>query len=110
MSLPWISFFLVMFHFAATTDTSAAQVGSISEGREIARQMCADCHLLGDEAGLSTHANAPTFKDIANTPGMTGAALRASWQNWHKNMPNLIIAGEEADSLVAYILSLRKTD
>jgi hypothetical protein len=25
-------------------------------------------------------------------------------------MPNLVITGEEADSLAAYILSLRKTD
>jgi mono/diheme cytochrome c family protein len=95
---------------ATIVGVNAAQVGSVSEGREIARQMCAECHLLGEEAGLSTNANAPTFKDIANTPGMSGAALRASWQGWHKNMPNLIIKDEEADSLVAYILSLKKMD
>jgi hypothetical protein len=41
---------------------------------------------------------------------MTGAALRASLQNWHKEMPNLILAGEEADSLIAYILSLSLSD
>jgi mono/diheme cytochrome c family protein len=91
-------------------NASAAQVGSIEEGHQLARQLCAECHLLGEEAGLSTNANAPTFRDIANTPGMTGVALRASWQSWHKNMPNLIIKGEEADSLVAYILSLRNSE
>ena len=93
---------------ATITSTKAAQVGSVEEGHKLAREICSECHLLGEEAGLSTNANAPTFKDIANTPGMTEAALRASLQSWHKNMPNFIIRGEEADSLVAYVLSLKK--
>jgi hypothetical protein len=92
------------------TSTRAAQVGSVEGGHKLAREMCSECHLLGEEAGLSMNANAPTFKDIANTPGMTEAALRASLQTWHKNMPNLIIGGEEADSLVAYVLSLKKAE
>jgi mono/diheme cytochrome c family protein len=96
--------------FLLATTARAAQVGSVQQGHQLAREFCAECHLLGEEAGQSTNANAPTFKEIADTPGMTGAALRASWQSWHKNMPNLIIKGEDADSLVAYILSLRKPD
>ena len=92
------------------TSARAAQVGSIEEGHKLAREMCAKCHLLGEEAGLSTNANAPTFKDVANTPGMTEAALRTSFESWHRDMPNLIIRTEEADSLVAYILSLKKAE
>jgi mono/diheme cytochrome c family protein len=88
----------------------AAQVGSVREGHRIAREICAECHLLGEEAGRSTNADAPTFKEIANTPGMTSAALKASFQKWHEDMPSLIIKGEEADNLVAYILSLKKGD
>ena len=94
-------------HVGLIAGAAAAQVGSVSEGLQLAREVCAECHLLGSEDGASNNANAPTFKDIADTPGMTGAALRASLQSWHKNMPNLIIKGEEADSLVAYILSLK---
>jgi mono/diheme cytochrome c family protein len=88
------------------TSAQAAQVGSAEQGHQLAREKCAECHLLGLETGKSTNAAAPTFKEIAETPGMTGAALRASLQSWHKDMPNLILAGEEADSLIAYILSL----
>jgi mono/diheme cytochrome c family protein len=101
---------VIAFHAATIASAGAAQVGSVSEGLQLARAICADCHLLGPEEGNSNNASAPTFKDIANTPGMTGAALRASLQSWHKDMPNLIIKGEEADSLVAYILSLKTTD
>lgn len=92
------------------TSTRAAQVGSVEEGHKFAREICSECHLLGEEPGLSINANAPTFEDIANTPGMTETALRTSLQTWHKNMPNLIIRDEEADSLVAYVLSLKKTE
>jgi mono/diheme cytochrome c family protein len=92
------------------TSAQAAQVGSVEQGHRLAREKCAECHLLGVETGKSTNAAAPTFKEIAATPGMTGAALRASLQNWHKEMPNLILAGEEADSLIAYILSLSLSD
>jgi mono/diheme cytochrome c family protein len=85
----------------------AAQVGSVEQGHLLARQMCAECHLLGEEAGSSNNETAPTFKEIADTPGMTGVALRAAWHTSHNNMPNLIITGEDADSLAAYILSLK---
>lgn len=101
---------LIACHAVLIGSAGAVEIGSASEGLLLARAICAECHLLGTEEGSSNNANAPTFKDIANTPGMTGAALRASLQNWHKNMPNLIIKGEEADSLVAYILSLKTAE
>ena len=104
------AFIIVAANLLLLTTAHAAQVGSIEEGHKLAREMCAECHLLGEEAGLSTNANAPTFKDIANTRGMTDAALRASLQSWHKNMPNLVTKGADADSLVAYILSLSKAE
>jgi len=102
-----LSCFLAAAASLLTTHVYAAQVGSVERGYLLARQMCAECHLLGEEAGSSNNENAPTFKEIADTPGMTGAALRAAWHTSHNNMPNLIIAGEDADSLAAYILSLK---
>ena len=44
---------------------------------------------------------------IANTKGMTGRALTVWLQTSHPNMPNLIVAAEDRDDLIAYILSLR---
>jgi cytochrome c2 len=48
------------------TTASAAQVGSIEEGHKLAREMCAECHLLGEEAGLSTNANALRRRKIGS--------------------------------------------
>jgi cytochrome c len=91
----------------ASAAAQAVEVGSVEQGRTIARAQCAECHLIGKEKGLSTNPSAPTFTEIANTPGMTAAALRVTLNTPHKLMPNLIIKGETADSLIAYILSLR---
>jgi mono/diheme cytochrome c family protein len=87
--------------------TQAAQIGSVEEGLTIARERCAACHLVVKEDGRSINEKAPTFARIANTPGMTPAALRSAFNTSHDTMPNLIIKDDDADSIIAYILSLR---
>jgi hypothetical protein len=39
---------------------------------------------------------------------MTATALRVALSSSHETMPNLILKDEEADSLIAYILSLKE--
>ena len=85
----------------------AAQIGSVAQGSVIARERCAECHLIVKESGSSTNEKAPTFARIANLPGMTSAALRAALNTSHSTMPNLVIMDDDADSIIAYILSLR---
>ena len=87
--------------------TQAAQIGSVEEGLTIARERCAACHLVVNENGRSINEKAPTFARIANTPGMTPSALRAALNTSHNTMPNLIIKDDDAESIIAYILSLR---
>ena len=84
-----------------------AEVGSVEEGRRLARESCSQCHLLGEGTGRSTNEKAPPFWVVANTPGMTSAALRVILVTPHRHMPALTIRGEEADSIVEYILSLK---
>ena len=51
---------------------------------------------------------APTFSTIAETPGINERALIVWFQSSdHATMPNLILAQEDLDDVVAYILSLR---
>jgi hypothetical protein len=50
-----------------------------------------------------------TFKQIANTAGMTRMALTVWFQSPHPNMPNLILEPGDRDDVIAYILSLRDT-
>jgi mono/diheme cytochrome c family protein len=84
----------------------AAQIGSAEQGLTIARQRCAECHLVVKDKGRSTNERAPTFGAIANTPGMTSTALRAALNTSHRTMPNLVLKDDDADSIIAYILSL----
>ena len=85
----------------------AAQIGSVEQGLAIARDRCAECHLTVKENGRSTNEKAPTFARIANIPGMTATALRAALNSSHSTMPNLVIKDDDADSIIAYILSLK---
>jgi hypothetical protein len=52
-------------------------------------------------------ATAPTFRAIANTPGMTALALNVFLRTPHRSMPNLVISDGDRDNVIAYILSLR---
>jgi mono/diheme cytochrome c family protein len=92
---------------ASAATAQAAQIGSVEQGSAIARERCAECHLTVKENGSSTNEKAPTFARIANVPGMTADALRAALNTSHSTMPNLVIKDDDADSLIAYILSLR---
>jgi mono/diheme cytochrome c family protein len=104
---------IIFFFFAVVTITisappaQAVQIGSAERGLTIARERCASCHLVVKEDGRSTNEKAPTFARIANTPGMSSVALRSALNTSHSSMPNLVIKDEDADSVIAYILSLR---
>jgi mono/diheme cytochrome c family protein len=87
---------------------NAQQIGSVPEGRQLAREVCAECHAIDKAADGSTNPNAPTFKVIANTPGMTSAALTVALQTTHVTMPNFVIKGDALQNIIAYILSLKE--
>ena len=99
--------FAVIALVLSAAPAAAAQVGNAERGLKVARVQCAACHLIGKEKGRSTNEMAPTFAKIANTPGMTAAALRIALNSSHRSMPNLIVKDGDADSIIAYILSLR---
>jgi mono/diheme cytochrome c family protein len=97
--------------FAATAGLARAQeAGSVQEGLKLAREVCSECHLVVKSPGLSTNPDAPTFAAIANTKGVTRTALFAMLQTSHKEMPNLVIKGDDAQNIIAYILSLKDGD
>ena len=59
----------------------------------------------GQSGGALTDANAPTFEAIANTPGLSSAALAAALQTSHRTMPNVVIKGDDINDIIAYILA-----
>jgi mono/diheme cytochrome c family protein len=86
----------------------AQQFGDAEGGRQLARENCAECHAIDSGTGASANPDAPTFKDLANTPGMTSAALTVALQTAHRNMPNFLIKANERQDIIAYILSLKE--
>jgi mono/diheme cytochrome c family protein len=89
---------------------AAAQEGVPGDpraGRAVAEQVCAACHQI--EAGERTHPGmgAPSFRDVAETEGMTPMALYVWLHSPHPTMPHIRLEREEAEDVVAYIWSLR---
>ncbi len=82
-------------------------IGDPARGLEFAQANCAGCHAILGEETISPNPDSPAFNAVANTPGITRTALSVFLQTPHPTMPNLIVAGEDADNLIAYILSLK---
>jgi mono/diheme cytochrome c family protein len=87
------------------TVAGAQEVGDARKGLIFAERICAECHAV--KAGQKVPATAPTFKAIANTPGMTAMALTIFFRTPHRDMPNLVLTDDDRDDVIAYILSLR---
>lgn len=85
----------------------AVELGDAAQGRDYARQVCGECHGVEPGEEFSPVADAPSFQDVADTPGMSPRALTVWLQSPHPTMPNLILPTDVADNVIAYIMSLR---
>ena len=86
----------------------AVELGDPKQGLAYARQICAECHVVEESNELSPPSpDAPSFEEVANTPGMNVRALIVWLQSPHPTMPHLMIPADETDNIVAYIMSLR---
>lgn len=77
-----------------------------AKGSELARQWCANCHVIGNNPTGSVPQGPPTFAAIARS-GMTADQLRAFLSHPHGAMPNLALSRAEIDDLIGYIQTLR---
>ena len=92
---------------AAAERVWAQDDGAVLKGETIARQICAECHAVQKGQLQSPNGQAPTFKAVATTPGMTTIALAAALRTSHRTMPNIILADDDLRDVAAYITSLR---
>ena len=94
--------------FAVPPSTADAQeAGNKARGLDLALRVCANCHAVAVGETVSPVSAAPSFEDVADTPGMTGMALSAFLSTPHRTMPNLILTPEEIGDVTAHILSLK---
>lgn len=82
----------------------------LRNGRGVARGICANCHATRTGELNSPNPYAPSFENIANTPGMTAAALRVALNTSHRLMPNIILDNAQQRDVIAYILTLKDRD
>jgi mono/diheme cytochrome c family protein len=80
--------------------------GDVAAGRHLAEAWCATCHQV-NPAGKRPAIGAPSFPDIANLSSTTALALNVFLRTSHDVMPNYQMRREDADDVVAYILSLK---
>ncbi|MFN3889478.1 MAG: c-type cytochrome [Beijerinckiaceae bacterium] len=95
----------LIFLSLARPGWAVEEAGLVGEGGRIAREACAQCHLLGNE--VKPAVDAPSFAAIAAMPSTTSVAIKVFLKTTHGNMPDLILSEAEIDALAAYILSLR---
>ena len=89
----------------AVTDAAVAQ-DNASEGHRLAEAWCKACHAVEPHTPAISD-RAPSFAAIANRRGTTELSLKVFLKTNHQNMPNLVIAPDQADALADYILSLK---
>jgi hypothetical protein len=56
----------------------------------------------------SINRNAPAFSVIVASPAASELALRAALQSSHRQMPDIVLAREDRDDIIAYILELKE--
>jgi mono/diheme cytochrome c family protein len=88
-------------------DPVSAQNGDPANGSKLARAICADCHATSLEQLRSPKSGAPTFHELATTPGMTRSALMVAFTTPHVGMPMFILTPEQREDIAGYILSLQ---
>ena len=90
--------------FAASIVVSSASIGAeVAKGAQLARQWCANCHVIDGSGGVTVQQGPPSFRSI----GLTANQLRTFLTHPHGAMPDFALTRAEIDDLVAYIETLR---
>jgi len=96
-----------MVMIANLSSLKAQTLGDPGAGLVYAKQACVECHWVEDEENISPDPSAPTFKDIANTPGMNARALFVWFRTPHPTMPNFMLEIQNEEDVIAYITSIK---
>jgi cytochrome c len=78
----------------------------VAKGTQLARQWCANCHIINNNPSGGVPQGPPTFAAIARS-GMTADQLRAFLSHPHGAMPDLALSRAEIDDVIGYMETLR---
>ena len=99
---------LVLVSVQAHSRVWAQEAGNARDGLAVAQTFCSECHAIRQGESRSPNSESPTFVEIANSPGITAAALLAMLNTPHAGMPMFVLTPQHRSDLVAYLLSLKE--
>ncbi len=108
----------LLMGFGTLVAAAAARAGDagVAQGRQIALQVCAACHVVAATQQFSPLLNPPAtpFVDVAKRPNSTRVSLQhfVATTHWDEKtlpltMPNPSLTNAQVADVVSYILSLR---
>ena len=80
--------------------------GSPSYGRDLAGDLCGDCHIVSPGQQYSGQIG-PNLIERVRDPEITELALRSYLRTTHPVMPNIMLTQEQADDVIAYLLTFK---
>ena len=102
----WIPLIAAFLLLALPMTVGAVELGDKDRGHTYAQKFCGDCHGVEADDRLLL-GDLPTFKEVADSEGMSPRALSVWLQTSHPNMPDIIIKPDDMDDVIAYIMSLK---
>jgi mono/diheme cytochrome c family protein len=91
---------------AALSPASARE--EVAKGRELARVLCAECHLNEGQGEKQGPMGVPGFVAVANRPHQTIDGIVEWLKSVPPMMPNHHLTQDEMSALAAFIMSLKK--
>jgi mono/diheme cytochrome c family protein len=98
---------MAMALLAAMPANAAEPASDPRAGERLARQWCAECHLVAEDQKRPVVAGVPTFRSLANDPKVPEYRIRMFMITPHPVMPNFMLTARETEDLVAYFRSLK---
>lgn len=101
---------------ALVAPAHAREADDVAAGRALSLRLCTACHQVepGQEMTPLLRPPAPSFRAIANRPGVTGDSLRRFLRETHSSlkstteMPNPALTDEQIRRASAFLMSLRR--
>ncbi len=97
---------LLTFSFPLGAYSQIAQLNQ-KRGFELAKQLCVNCHVVGEKTQTKIKDAVPSFQVIANKPGQNLERLAGKIIIPHPLMPTVPLTRSEIRDIVAYIMSLK---
>jgi mono/diheme cytochrome c family protein len=81
--------------------------GSPVYGRGLAIDLCGDCHIVSPDQSPDGMRPGPDLTERVRAPEITELALRSYLRTTHPVMPNIMLKQEQADDIIAYLMTFK---